>query len=452
MTMTPLETDELGSARTGSPEGALRWMVCGLLFFATTINYIDRSILSLLKQTLDDQLHWTSTQYGLVNSVFQFSYGLSFLGFGWFIDRFGTKIGYAVSITLWSIAAAGHALVGSVNGFMAARVFLGLGEAGNFPAAIKTVAVWFPKKERAFATSIFNSGANVANIIAPATVPFIAVKFGWHAAFIAAGIAGIIWLGIWLLLYHAPREHPYISPEELKYIESDRDEPLQERSVSWLSLLAYPQCWSFVTAKFLTDPVWWFFLIWLPDVFKKTRGLDIKVSAKYIVTIYAMVTVLSIFGGWITGWLSTQGWTVTRARKTGMFVFALCAVPIIFATQVTSVWGAVLLIGLAASAHQAWSANLYTTVSDMFPKKDVASVTGIGGTAGAVGGAIFPAVVGIVVDHYKAHGYAIIFCVCGFAYLLAFIIHHLLAPQFVQVPIKAVQAHGFEAGEVRKPE
>jgi len=407
-------------------------VVCALLFFATTINYIDRQILSLLKETLDQQIGWTNEQFGWVNSAFQFAYGIGLLGFGWFVDRFGTRLGYAVSIAAWSIAAASHALVGSIGGFLAARAFLGLGESGNFPSAIKAVALWFPRRERAFATSVFNSGTNVGALIAPAIVPWLAFHFGWRAAFVAAGAAGILWLLFWIPLYSTPEKSNRISASEFKLISEDNDaEPLK---VPWGRLVKKRQTWSFIVGKFLTDPVWWFFLIWLPDFFKKTRGLEIKKSWIHIVTIYGIVTVLSIFGGWITGYLTSQGWTVTRARKTGMFLFALFVLPILAVTKVGD-WTAVLVIGIAASAHQAWSANLFTTVSDMFPKGAVASVVGIGGMAGSIGGIIFPIVTGRMLDHFAAQrnvttGYAILFGICGCMYLVAFVLNHLLAPRF----------------------
>ena len=419
-----------------------RWVVCALLFFATTINYIDRQILSLLKEILDRDIGWTNLQFGWVNSAFQISYGLGLLGFGWFVDRFGTKIGYSVSIVAWSVSAAAHALVGSFGGFITARTALGLGESGNFPSAIKSVALWFPKRERAFATSIFNSGANAGALIAPAVIPFMALRFGWQSCFVAAGVAGLIWLAFWLPFYDTPNRSNGVGATELEIIRSDHDEEKPGEKIPWLSLLEYRQTWSFIVGKFLTDPVWWFFLIWLPDYFKQTRGLDIKKSWIHIVTIYGIVTVLSIFGGWITGYLTKRGWTVTRARKTGMFVFACCVVPIVVVTKVGD-WMAVLLIGLAASAHQAWSANLYTTVSDMFPKKAVASVIGIGGMAGSAGGFLFPILTGMLLDHFKGQGkittgYAILFGICGCAYLVAFALHNLCAPSFE--PIKLHEA------------
>ncbi|HYR59289.1 MAG TPA: MFS transporter [Chthoniobacteraceae bacterium] len=422
------------AALAGHPPhvGRYRWIVCALLFFATTINYIDRQILSLIKPILDEQLHWTDSQFGLVNSAFQGAYGVSLLIFGWLVDRFGTKIGYALSIGAWSVMAMSHALVGSVGGFIAARVGLGLGEGGNFPSAIKAVALWFPRKERALATSIFNSGSNVGAIIAPAIVPWVALTWGWHMAFILAGVAGMLWLLFWLPFYNVPEKIAALTAAERDYIDSDR-EP-HEASVPWGSLLRYRQTWSFLVAKFVTDPVWWFFLIWLPDFFKKTYHLDIKKSWDKLVTIYAIITVLSILGGWVTGYLARCGWTVTRARKTGMLIFAFCVVPVMAATKV-SVWPAVLLIALAGAAHQAWSANLYTTVSDMFPKSAVASVTGMGGLAGAIGGMIYPLYCGHVLDVFKARGnesgaYANLLLICAFAYVATFAVHHLLAPRF----------------------
>jgi MFS transporter, ACS family, hexuronate transporter len=414
-----------------------RWVICGLLFFATTINYIDRQILSLLKPMLADQMHWTDAEYGWITSAFLGAYGVGLLAFGWFVDRFGTKVGYAVSIVIWSVAAFGHTLVGSVGGFVAARVALGFGEGGNFPSAIKAVALWFPKRERALATSLFNAGTNIGAVAAPAFLPFVAHAWGWKAAFVLAGAAGFVWLIFWLCFYNVPEKTRRLSATELAHIRSDAEAPSAEK-IPWIKLLAIPQAWSFIVGKFVTDPVWWFFLFWLPDYFKETRGLDIKDSWPHLVTIYSMVTVLSIAGGWVTGYLNRRGWSVTRARKTGMFIFALCVVPIVFATDVGN-WGAVLLIGLAASAHQAWSANLYTTVSDMFPKSAVASVTGLGGMAGSLGGMMFPYLTGVLLDAFKASnnvkgGYAILFVICAGAYLVAFGLNHLLAPRFE--PIK----------------
>lgn len=423
-------------------DGRRRWLICFLLFLATTVNYLDRQILSLLKPILDNELHWSNAEFGEVNAAFQASYAVGLLLFGGFVDRFGTKIGYAVSIAAWSLAALAHAFAGSVGGFFRARVALGLGEGGNFPSAIKAVALWFPRKERALATALFNSGANVGAIVAPAIVPLLAFNFGWQSAFVAAGLVGLLWLALWMVVYDVP-ERSNLTPDEAALIQSDVEAgapQVQQPKMPWLSILRYRQAWSFIVGKFLTDPVWWFFLIWLPDYFKKTRGLDLKSSWVHLVSIYAIVTVLSIIGGWFAGYLTRRGFSVSRARKTAMFTFALLVLPILAVTEVGD-WGAVLLIGLAGAAHQAWSANLFTTVSDMFPNNAVASVVGIGGMAGSVGGILFPIVAGKVLDRFTAEndvttGYAFLFGFCGVAYLLAFAISHLLAPKFVPVEMR----------------
>ena len=419
--------------------GKYRWVICGLLFFATTILYIDRQILALLKGTLDRELHWSDTQFGLITAMFQATYGLGLLGYGWFVDRVGVKVGYALTMAGWSLAAMGHSLVRSVDGFIVARGCLGLAESGNFPSAIKATAQWFPKKERALATAIFNSGANVGPVLAPATIPFLADAYGWRSTFIMVGALGIFWQAAWWWLYDSPEQQTRVSAPELAYIRSDTDQNASTEKTRWADLLKHRQTWAFVVAKFLTDPVWWFFLFWLPDYFNKARGLEIKKSWYYLVSIYGIVTVLSIFGGWVTGFLVRKGWTVTRARKTGMLAFALCVMPIYFVTD-SSNWGAVLLIGVAAAAHQAWSANLFTTVSDIFPKKAVASVIGIGGTAGALGGFVFPIFTGRLLDHFKdqhaAAGYSILFSICACAYVLAFFLNNLLAPSFEPISLE----------------
>ena len=382
----PMSTS-IKDSRAAGPPGHYRWVICALLFAATTILYIDRQILALVKGTLDRELHWTNEQYGDVMAAFQAAYGLGLLGYGWFVDRFGVKIGYALTMAGWSLAAMGHALVRSARGFMVARGALGLAESGNFPSAIKATAQWFPKKERALATAIFNSGANVGPVVAPAVIPPIAEAWGWRSTFLIVGALGFFWQGAWWLFYDLPERQKRLSAGERAYIESDAEE--QGERVPWRTVLKHRETWAFAAAKFLTDPVWWFFLFWLPDYFKASRHLDIKQSWIYLVCIYGIVTVLSIYGGWLTGFLVRRGWTVTRARKTGLLLFAVCVTPIYFATQ-AGAWGAVLLIGLAAAAHQAWSANLFTTVSDVFPKKAVASVVGIGGLAGSMGGICFP--------------------------------------------------------------
>ncbi|MEI6607886.1 MAG: MFS transporter, partial [Verrucomicrobiota bacterium] len=441
-------------------ESRYRWMILALVFFATTINYIDRQILSLLKPMLDVSIGWTNTQYGWVNSAFQGAYAIGLLWFGSFVDRTGVKRGYQISIIGWSVAAILHApiilLVGmslslpswlgwlanpktplvvpaAFVAFLLARVLLGLFEGGNFPAAVKAVTQWFPRRERALATSLFNAGTNAGAIFAPALVPPLAYLLGWPWAFVFAGIAGFLWLLLWGPRYDSPERRPEVNAAELAHIQSDPAEA-SGQPLPWQRVLSHRQAWSFITSKFLTDPVWWFFLSWLPDFFKKTRGLDIKNSWVHLVTIYVIITVLSIGGGWLTGFLINRGWSVSRARKSGMLCFALLVVPILLVSKVGD-WQAVLLIGLAGSAHQAWSATIYTTVSDMFPKRAVATLIGIGGMAGAIGGMIFQVFVGSLLDRFaklgnETAGYATLFGICAGAYLVAFVINHLLAPKF----------------------
>jgi MFS transporter, ACS family, hexuronate transporter len=418
-----------------------RWFIVGLLLLATTINYIDRQILALLKPILDREMGWTNEQYGMVNSAFQTTYAISYVVFGWFIDRFGIKIGYAVSITMWSLAAAGHGLIGSVRGFMAARFALGAGEGGSFPACIKAVAYWFPQRERALAASLFNSGANVGPILAPAIVPWIALTFGWRTTFVVAGIVGMSWLLLWIPFYSAPEQSPHVSDAELELIRSDRDAKSDSVGrVSWWRLFTLRATWAYLLTKFLTDPISWFWLIWLPDFFKKTRGLDLKQSWYHLVSIYVISMLLSIVGGWFSGRLIKQGWSVTRARKTGLAVFALCVVPVFLALH-ANVWVAVGLIGLALAAHHAWATCLYAIASDTFPKRAVAAVAGIGGMAGSVGGIVFPTFAGWVLDHYhnsaggETAGYAVLFGICSSAYLVAFAVNHVLAPKYEQVDV-----------------
>jgi len=433
------------AAPAHSSEAALRtrfrWIVCALLFAATTINYIDRQILALLKPALDHDLGWTNAQYGEINSAFQATYAISYVAFGWFIDRVGIRLGYSISIACWSLAALAHGFVGSVRGFFFARLALGAGEGGNFPACIKAIAHWFPPRERAFAASLFNSGPNIAAIVAPAIVPWIALRFGWQICFVAAGAAGFAWLFFWVPLYrNEPAASRFVSTGERNLIESDRAHTdAAAGQIGWLALFGYRQTWAIVLAKFLTDPVWWFFLIWLPDFFKKTRGLDLKNSWVQLVMIYAIATVLSLGGGWLSGDFIRRGWTTTRARKTAMLLFALAVIPVVFAPQ-SAEWLAVCLIGLAGAAHQAWSATIYASTSDMFPRKSIAAIAGISGMAGSVGGIIFPTFAGKLLDHYHATaagesaGYAILFTICGSAYVVAFLVNHLLARRYDPIP------------------
>ena len=405
------------ASATGVTIGKYRWVVCALLFFATTINYIDRQILALLKEVLDQQIGWTNEQFGWVNSAFQIAYGFGLLGFGWFVDRFGTKIGYAISIAAWSLAAAAHAFVGSIGGFLVARSALGLGEGGNFPSAIKSVANWFPKSERAFATSIFNSGTNAGALIAPAVVPWLAYHYGWKSAFIAAAIAGLIWLCFWLPFYEVPEKSRRVGEPELRYIQSSAAESDVMARPSWPTLLQYRQTWSFVLAKFLTDPVWWFYLYWLPPYLYDVRKFDLKQIGWALPVVYLMADFGSVGGGWLSGYLIRRGWTTKRARRGAMTVCALCMPVAALAVLAPGPVLTIALIGLANSAHQGWSANLFTITSDTFPRGAVASVTGIGGCAGGIGGFLFSAVIpGFVVSHF---GYKPMFGLMGTIHVIA---------------------------------
>jgi MFS transporter, ACS family, hexuronate transporter len=413
-----------------------RWRICALLFFATTINYLDRQVISLLKDDYFEPLFgWSETDYSRLVIAFQISYAIGMLGAGWLVDKIGTKLGYAISIILWSIAAMVHAFARSIPGFAAARSFLGISEAGNFPSAIKTVAEWFPKKERALATGIFNSGSNVGAIIAPLTVPLIAIHFGWEWAFIATGLTGFIWLFFWFRYYNEPIKQKNLSQTELNYIQSDQQasSSTTDKPVKWISLLGYRQTWAFILGKFLTDPIWWFYLFWLPSFLNKEYGLAKTQLALPVALVYVLASVGSIFGGWLSGHFINKGDDVYRARKKAMLIFALMAVPVVMAQAAGSItlWFAVGIIGLAAAGHQAWSANLYSISSDVFPKKVVASVVGIGSMAGAVGGIIIAQTAGRLLDHFKLAGtietgYYIMFIICGSAYVLAWVIMNQL--------------------------
>ena len=424
--------------------GKYRWTICALVFFATTINYLDRQVISLLKPILEKEFNWTETDYSNVVIAFQVAYAIGLLGFGRIIDKIGTKIGYALSLTIWSFAAIAHAFAKTTFGFGAARAALGLSEAGNFPAAIKTVAEWFPKKERALATGIFNSGTNVGAILAPAVVPWIAVTWGWQEAFIITGTIGFLWLIFWFIFYEVPEKQRRLSKAEFDYIHSDiEDVAIEEKEyVSWKKLLGFKQTWAFVIGKFMTDPIWWFLLFWLPSFLKNEYGMVGTQVSLPLALVYTMTTVGSIGGGWVSGYLIKKGWPVFKARKTSMLAFAICVVPVISAQALGKInpWIAVFVIGIAASAHQAWSANIFTTSSDMFPKKAVGSIVGLGGMAGAVGGILIARIAGVLLDHYKAlghieTGYYIMFIISGMAYLTAWLIMHILAPQMKKVDI-----------------
>jgi ACS family hexuronate transporter-like MFS transporter len=433
----------------GATIGRYRWMICALLFFAATINYIDRQVIGILKSTLQGEFGWTERDYAAIVFTFQLAYAIGLLATGPIMDRIGVRKGYAIAVVLWSIAAVAHAgahyfnglfptvfldastglsfvmLTGAAAGFAIARFLLGLGEGGNFPAAIKATAEWFPKKERAFATGIFNSGTNIGALVTPLVVPWITVKWGWEWAFISTGMLGFFWVCWWLLVYQAPEKHPKVTPAELAHIRSDPPEAITP--VPWAQVVRYRQTWAFAIGKFMTDPIWWLYLFWIPDFLGRNYGLDLKSIGLPIVVIYLVADVGSIGGGWMSSQLLKRGWTPNAARKTTMLLCALCVVPIIFASKAANLWVAVGLVAIAAAAHQGWSANIFTLTSDMFPRRAVGSVVGIGGMAGAVGGMVISLVVGEILQ--RTGSYMPVFLIAGFAYLTALLVIHLLAPK-----------------------
>jgi ACS family hexuronate transporter-like MFS transporter len=392
-----------------------RWRICALLFFATTINYVDRQVLGVLAPYLQPIIGWNEIQYGNIVTSFQAAYAVGLLIAGGVIDRLGTRIGYAIAISIWSLAAMSHALVRTVIGFAIARFALGLGEAGNFPAAIKTVAEWFPRKERALATGIFNSGSNVGAIVAPLAVPWITLRLGWQWAFVFTGFLSAAWLIAWLAIYR-----PALAP-----IQNDTEESASR--ISWAHLLAHRQTWAFLLGKFITDPVWWFLIFWLPKFLNSEHGLTLTDIGPPLVAIYLMADCGSIAGGWIASSFLRRGWSPNRARKFAMLICASLVVPIVFAAKARSLWAAVALIGLAAASHQGWSANLFTLVSDMFPQHAVGSVVGIGGFGGAVSGMLIATFTGFLLQFTGS--YVPLFVMAGSAYLLALLVIHLLVPR-----------------------
>lgn len=424
--------------------GYYRWVVCALIFFATTINYIDRQVIGLLKPTLEAEYGWSESDYGNIVMAFSAAYALGLLLFGRIVDKIGTKLGYTVSVLFWSIAAMLHAGVQSTLGFGAVRAFLGISEAGNFPTAIKATAEWFPRRERALATGIFNSGTNIGAVIAPIAVPWILGNYGWRPAFLWTGAIGFIWVIFWLIFYEVPERQKRLSKAEFDLIHSDtetqEDLSSKKASVPWSKLLGIRQTYAFVFGKLLTDPIWWFFLFWLPSYFAEAYNIDLKKPNLQLVIVYTATTIGSVGGGYLSSYLIRKGWLVFRARKVSMLFFAFLVTPIVLAPNAANVWVAVGLISLAAAAHQAWSANIFTTVSDMFPKHAVSSVVGIGGMAGSIGGMLFPLLVGSLLDHYKAlgnivTGYNILFVICGFGYLIAWVTMHFLAPRMERVKL-----------------
>jgi MFS transporter, ACS family, hexuronate transporter len=425
-----------------------RWLIVGLLFVATTINYLDRQIIGLLKPILEKEFEWTETDFARIVMAFTAAYAIGLLVSGRVIDKVGTKVGYAVTVVVWSLAGMFHALARSATGFGIARIGLGLGEAGNFPAAMKTVAEWFPTRERALATGIFNAGASIGVVVALLLVPIILNYYGWQEVFWITGGLGFIWLIFWLIFYEIPSKQKRLSSDEYALIKSGQEGEESNDgatvSVKWQRLFSFPQTWAFITGKGLIDPIYWFFLFWLPSYFSTTFSLDLKKPSFQLMTIYAATTVGSIGGGYFSSWLIKQGWTTLNARKSALLLFAFLEVSIILAQFATSAWVAVGLISLAVAVHQAWATNVFTMASDMFPKEAVSSVVGIGGMAGAVGGILFPILVGSLLDTYKAAGnlvggYNLLFTLCGLTYLVALTIIHLLTRKKGKVKLSELQ-------------
>ena len=421
---TPSRPEPARPAPPGPRVGHYRWVICALVFFATTVNYIDRQVIGILKPTLQQQLGWSEVDYADIVFAFQLAYAIGLLITGRLIDRLGTKLGYALALFVWSLAAMGHAAARSVVGFSVARFTLGLGEAANFPAAIKSVAEWFPRRERAFATGLFNSGSNVGAIVAPLLVPWITLRYGWQAAFLVTGGIGLVWLLFWWPLYGSPERHPRVGAAELAHIRSEPDEPGVR--LRWRDLVTHRQTWAFAIAKFMTDPIWWLYLYWVPDFLNRNHGIDLQHIGPPLVTIYLVADLGSIGGGYLSSWLLKRGWNVNAARKTAMLTCAVAVVPIILASRVSSLWTAVAIVSLAAAAHQGWSANVFTMATDMFPRWAIGTVVGFGGMAGAIGGMLIAKITGFLLQ--TTGSYLVVFGIAGSAYLIALAIVHALVP------------------------
>ena len=412
--------------------GRVRWLICALLFFAASVNYMDRQVIGLLKPTLQVQFGWSEIGYSNIVFAFTMAYGIGSLFVGKLIDRLGTRVGFSLAVLFWSISAMAHAAAGSIMQFAAARVSLGIGEAGSFPASIKVVAEWFPKRERAMATGIFNSGTNVGAIVTPLIVPWLTLRFGWRMAFIATGALGLIWIAAWVALYRRPEESHLVSPGELALIKSDPPEVVTI-SVPWRVLLTSRQAWAVALGKFFTDPIWWVYLFWMPDFLNRNLHLDLKGMALPLFLVYSGASVGSVGGGWLSSWLLKRGWALNASRKTAMLVCALAVTPIVLAARTSDAWIAVGLIALAAGAHQGWSANIYTLASDMFPRGAVGSVVGFGTLLGTVGGMLISKMVGYILQ--STGSYVPVFVLAGTAYLVALAFVQLLAPKLERADI-----------------
>jgi len=421
---------------SGSKIRNYRWIVCLFLFTATTINYIDRQIFGLLKPELEKVFSWTEMDYSRIVMAFTACYAFGQLIYGRIIDKIGTKMGYAISITLWSIAAMLHTIVKTTFGFGLVRGFLGIGESGNYPAGVKTTAEWFPKKERALAIGILDSGSNIGACVGPILVPWLLAVYGWQAAFLITGSLGFIWLILWLIFYERPSKQKRLTQAEFIYINSDEegDDDIATGKVTWGRLLKLKQTWAFIAGKFFTDPIWFFFLFWLPSYFSSYFHLDLKRPSLPLVIIYSGAMLGSLGGGYLSSWLIKKGYPVYKARKIALFISAICVILIVFSRYTTNMWIVVTLISISVAANQAWSANIFAIVPDMFPKKAISSVVGLGGMAGAIGSVLFPLFIGYILDFYKGAGnivtgYNIIFIICGSSFMLAWVIIHFIIPK-----------------------
>jgi len=416
-----------------SPLTRVRWTICAMLFFATSINYVDRQVLGLLAPTLQHSVGWTEAQYGYIVGAFQAAYAIGLLVSGRMVDRLGCRIGFTIIMAFWSLASMGHALAASALGFGVARFFLGLGESGCFPAAMRTTAEWFPQRERSLATGILNSGANIGAILAPALIPWITLKFGWRAAFLATGIIGAVWIGWWLAKYRDPKDHPRVSPAEFLHIHENSGEPAKQ--IPWKRLLAYRQTWAYSAAKFLTDPIWFFYLYWLPKFFDERYHLGLSHIGLPLIIVYNSSAIGSIAGGWLSAAFQKAGMPMAKARLSAMFVCACLILPILLSGRLSSLWSAVVILSIATAAHQGWSANLFTTPSDMFPRSSVGAVVGIGGMAGSVGAVLFSVSTGWVLETY--HSYTPLFSIAAASYLLGLLLLRTIAPGLRRVDIPA---------------
>lgn len=426
------DQDAAASASAAARIGRFRWVICTLLLFGVTKNYMDRLVIGVLKDTLQHQLGWTEIDYGNLVVAFTTAYAVGMVALGRIVDWLGTRIGYAVAMIIWTLAATIHGFVTALSSFVVARAVLGFGEAGVFPASIKAVTEWFPKRERALAVGIFNAGTNVGAIITPLVVPWMTLRFGWRGTFVALGVVGFVWLAAWLLVYRSPESHPRCSRSELDYI---RSEPMDTPGrVAWLKLVGYRQSWAFILGKFITDPIWWFYLFWIPGFLQKQHGLALLQVGLPLVVIYLLADAGSIAGGWFSSSLIRRGGSVNRSRKTAMLVCAICVTPIVFAPTIASTWPAILLIGLATAAHQGFSSNLLTLPSDMFPSKAVASVVGMGGMAGALGGMLIAKIVSYILQ--LTGSYTIPFLMAGTAYIFGLLVIHLLAPKLEKAALE----------------